>query len=148
MRTRPQTLAYMLTDNPIGLLAFVGEKYDEAANPAMQSQRSWMDDILTTVCLYYLTRCIGSSGLIYYENVWHEQFAAWAEEKPENFIQCPFAYSSYWFDTAPNSRRAVERTGRLVMYRERDYAGHFAALEDPEGVAEDVREVVEGFWGQ
>lgn len=64
----------------------------------------------------------------------------------ENLIKCPFGYSSYGYDTAPNSKRAVERTGKLVFYRERDYAGHFACLEDPVGVVEDVRETVAKGW--
>jgi hypothetical protein len=53
------------------------------------------------------------------------------------------------FDTAPNSKRGAATTaeeGKLVWYKERDYAGHFACLEDPEGMVEDVREVVGSFW--
>ncbi|KAK3707232.1 hypothetical protein LTR37_012232 [Vermiconidia calcicola] len=146
MRTRPQTLGWMLQDNPLGLLAFVGEKYHEASNPAVHSTAKWKDHILTTVCLYYFTNCTMSSALIYYENTPHHLFAEYATQE-ENRIKCPFGYTSYMFDTAPNSKRAVERTGNLVFYRERDYAGHFACLEDPEGVVEDVREVVGKHWG-
>ena len=145
MRTRPHALAWMLADNPLGLLAFVGEKYIEASNPAIQNTDKWKDHILTTVCLYYFTSCIASSALVYYENVPHHEFAKYTMAE-ENAIRCPFMYTSYWFDTAPNSKRAVERTGRLVAYKERDYAGHFACLEDPGGVVEDVREVVGEHW--
>ncbi|KAF2486016.1 Alpha/Beta hydrolase protein [Neohortaea acidophila] len=145
MRTRPQTLGWMLQDNPIGLLAFVGEKYHEASNPAIHNSPKWKEHILTTVCLYYFTDCIASSGLIYYENVPHHLFAQYATEEA-NRIKCPFGYTSLWYDTAPNSRRAVERTGKLVWYKERDYAGHFACLEDPVGMVEDVKEVVGKHW--
>lgn len=145
MRTRPQTLGYILADNPIGLLAFIGEKYIEASNPAVHYTAQWKEHVLTTVCLYYFSNCITSSALIYYENVPHHDFAEYAVQE-ENVIKCPFGYTSCWFDTAPNCRRAVERTGNLVFYRERDYAGHFACLEDPKGVAEDLRELVSGWW--
>lgn len=145
MRTRPHALGWMLADHPLGLLAFVGEKYHEASNPAVHGTDKWRDHVLTTVCLYYFTECIMSSALVYYENVAHHKFAEYTMSE-ENAIKCPFSYTSYWFDTSPNSRRAVERTGNLVAYKERDYAGHFAALEDPEGVVEDVREVVRNHW--
>lgn len=145
MRTRPQTLGWMLQDNPIGLLAFVGEKYQEASNPAVHHTQKWKDHVLTTVCLYYFTKSITSSALIYYENTPHHLFASYAMEEA-NKIKCPFGYSSYIFDTAPNSKRAVERTGNLVYYKERDYAGHFACLEDPQGIIEDIREVVGANW--
>ena len=145
MRTRPHTLGWMLQDNPLGLLAFVGEKYQEASNPSTHSTTRWKEHILTTVCLYYFTHCIMTSALIYYENTPHHLFATYAMEEA-NRIKCPFGYSSYWFDTAPNSKRAVERTGNLVFYRQRDYAGHFACLEDPEGVVEDIREVLGKHW--
>ena len=141
MRTRPQTLGWMLQDNPLGLLAFVGEKYQEASNPSVHKTAKWKDHILTTVSLYYFTNCITTSALVYYENTPHHLFASYAMEE-ENRIKCPFGYSSYLYDTAPNSARAVERTGNLVFYKERDYAGHFACLEDPGGLVEDVRETV------
>lgn len=145
MRTRPHSLGWMVQDNPIGLLSFVGEKYQEASNPAVQNTVKWKDHILTTLCLYYFTNCIMSSSLIYYENTPHHLFASYVMQE-ENLIKCPFGYTSYIYDTAPNSKRAVERTGNLVFYNEKDHAGHFAALEDPSGVVEDVRKIVADHW--
>ena len=51
-------MGWMLQDNPVGIMAFVGEKYDEAANPAVQETNKWKDHILTTVSLYYFSGCI------------------------------------------------------------------------------------------
>ncbi|KAM3422195.1 hypothetical protein BST61_g2562 [Cercospora zeina] len=146
MRTRPQSLSWMLEDNPIGLMTFIGEKYEEASNPTIHSTPHWLDHILTTVCLYFHTRCIGTSALLYYENPRHDQFAAYCGA-PENAIKCPFGYTSMRYDTSPNSKRAAGSTGNLVWYKERDDAGHFACLEAPRGMVEDVREVVGKFWG-
>ena len=145
MRTRPQSLDWMLRDNPLGLLSFVGEKYQEAANPEVYNTNKWRHHVLTTVCLYYFTNCIATSALVYYENTPHHLFASYVVAE-DNKIRCPFGYTSYYYDTAPNSKRAAERTGNLVFYKERDYAGHFACLEDPQGVIEDVREVVGKHW--
>ena len=146
MRTRPHSVGWMLQDNPIGLLSFIGEKYYEASNPARTlDSDEWKEHILTTISLYHFTNCIMSSALIYYENTPHHLFASYAIAD-ENKIRCPLGYSSYMFDTAPNSRRAVGRAGNLVLYKERDYARHFACLEDPQGVVEDVRELVTKYW--
>ena len=68
--------------------------------------------------------------------------------RPENRIRCPFGYTSMGWDTAPNFERAAAQTGNLVFYRERDYAGHFACLEDPNGMVEDIRAVVAANWSQ
>lgn len=135
----------MVQDNPLGLLSFVGEKYQEACNPKVYNTDKWRKHVLTTICLYYFTNCITTSALVYYENTPHHLFASYVVAD-ENKIKCPFGYTSYYYDTAPNSKRAVERTGNLVFYNERDYAGHFAALEDPEGLVEDLRQVVSKHW--
>lgn len=141
MRTRPQSVGWMLDDNPLGVFTFVGEKYFQGANPSIQSSAEWRDHILTTVCLYYFTGSMMSSSLQYSENFGHAQFNEYMLAE-ENRIRCPFAYTSFWYDTSPGTKRAAERTGNLVFYRERDYAGHFACAEDSEGMVEDLRDFV------
>ncbi|RAK97958.1 epoxide hydrolase family protein [Aspergillus ibericus CBS 121593] len=145
MRTRPHTIGIALHDNPVGILMWVGEKYNEAADPKTQERPFWTKAILTTASLYYFTGCIMPSMLCYYESVRHEKFAEFAL-RPENRITVPFGYTSFYWDTEPSSRRAVERTGNLVFYRERDNGGHFAALESPEGLAQDIRELAGQEW--
>ncbi|OJJ79309.1 epoxide hydrolase family protein [Aspergillus glaucus CBS 516.65] len=116
MRTRPHTIGLALHDNPLGILMWVGEKFIEASNPENQSDPSWTHAILTTASLYYFSNCIMSSMLPYYENVEHDKFAEFVVQ-PENRIKVPFGYTSFFWDTEPSSRRAVERTGELVFYR-------------------------------
>ncbi|KAF6821834.1 putative epoxide hydrolase [Colletotrichum musicola] len=145
MRTRPHTIGIALHDNPMGIMMWVGEKYNEAANPENQAKPFWTKAILTTASLYYFTGCILPSTLPYYESPKHDQFPAFAMME-ENKIKVPFGYTSYYWDTAPGFKRGVERTGNLVFYKERDYAGHFAALEDPEGLSQDVRELASQAW--
>ena len=95
---------------------WVGEKYNEAAGPENQKKPYWTRVILTTATLYYFTDCIMPSMLCYYENVRHENFASFAME-PDNRITVPFGYTSFYWDTEPSSKRAVERTGNLVYYK-------------------------------
>ena len=142
MRTRPHTIGWMLQDNPVGIMVWLGEKYNEAADPSKQHLSEWKRHILTTVSLYYFSNCIMTSSLPYFENVRHEKFAEFAMEQ-KNRIKVPFGYTSFWWDTEPSSKRAVERTGdKFIFYRERDDGGHFAATECPDGVVEDLTEVV------
>ena len=66
--------------------------------------------------------------------------------EPHNRITVPFGYTSFFWDTEPSSKRAVELTGNLVFYKERDEGGHYAAAEDPEGIVEDVRQLAALHW--
>ena len=116
MRTRPHTIGFAFNDNPMGILMWVGEKYLEAADPKREGTRAWNQCILATASLYYFTGCIMPSMLCYYENVRHENFASFAME-PKNRITIPFGYTSFYWDTEPSSKRAVERTGNLVWYK-------------------------------
>jgi hypothetical protein len=100
----------------MGILMWIGEKYNEAADPEKQKRPFWTEAILTTASLYYFTGCIMPSMLTYYENIPHEEFASFTTS-PENRIKVPYGYTSFFWDTEPSSKRAVERTGNLVYYK-------------------------------
>lgn len=116
MRTRPQSLSLMLYDNPLAVLVFVGEKYIELSSPKIHNDDAWDDVILTTCALYYFTNCTGTGGLLYYENMPQAEFGNW-QLMDENKIKCPLGYTSFLWDARPSSKRGVERTGNLVLYR-------------------------------
>ncbi|GLW65285.1 microsomal epoxide hydrolase [Actinomadura rubrobrunea] len=126
--TRPQTLAYALTDSPVGQLAWIADKVAEWTDPACLVSD---DKLLTTVSLYWLTRTAGSSSRLYYE-------AATARKKP---LECPVplgvAVSPH--DIVLPVRRFAERRYDLVHWTEFDRGGHFPALEVPDLYVEDVR---------
>ena len=88
----------------------------QAAGPENQKKRYWTQHILATSSIYYFTDTIMPSMLCYYENVRHEHFADFAMEL-NNRITVPFGYTSFYWDTEPSSKRAVERTGNLVFYK-------------------------------
>src|SRR5262249_57815341 len=66
--TRPQTLAYALTDSPVGQLAWIAEKFKEWTDSHDRLEDAVdRDHLLTNVMLYWLTGTAGSSARIYYE---------------------------------------------------------------------------------
>ena len=65
--TRPQTLAYGLTDSPAGQLAWIAEKFGEWTDDGLPDEAVGRDRLLTNVTLYWLTRTAGSSARLYYE---------------------------------------------------------------------------------
>ncbi|KAL3467670.1 Alpha/Beta hydrolase protein [Aspergillus heterothallicus] len=138
MRTRPQTLGFALSDNPIGILSWVGEKYHELVAPARWNDPEWDHIILTQVSLYYFTDCIMPSMLPYYENVKHAEFAKYFM-KEENKVKVPLAYTSFLYDSRPGNQRSASQTGNLKFYNEFDEGGHFAALECPDIILRDCR---------
>ncbi|KAL4868590.1 Alpha/Beta hydrolase protein [Aspergillus spectabilis] len=139
------TIGIALKGNPIGISMWAGEKYNEAASPENQKQRSWSQAILTTASLYYFTGCIMPSMLCYYENVRHGDFPTFTRD-PANYVKVPFGYSSFYHDLDFSSNREVEKTGNLVFYKEYNDGGHFAALECPYHIIRDLRELASQEW--
>jgi epoxide hydrolase len=65
--TRPQTLAYGLTDSPAGQLAWITEKFGDWTDDGLPDEAVDRDQLLTNVTLYWLTGTAGSSARLYYE---------------------------------------------------------------------------------
>jgi len=130
--TRPQTLAYELTDSPVGQLAWIVEKFKEWTYPSVDLPEAAIDRdrILTDVMLYWLTRTAGSSARMYYENMhasnWGQQLSA-----------TPVGVAVFAEDVA--IRRYAERGNNIVHWSEFDRGGHFAAMEAPDLLVGDIR---------
>ncbi|ETN41247.1 uncharacterized protein HMPREF1541_03182 [Cyphellophora europaea CBS 101466] len=137
MRSRPHTVGVGFIDHPVGIMMWVGEKFNELANPDNQDEK-WEQIILTQVCLYHFSGCMMTAMLPYYENVKHAGFGEFVL-KEENRIKCPMGYTSFKYDSRPGTKRGVERSGNLVFYNESDHGGHFAALECPDVLLADCR---------
>jgi pimeloyl-ACP methyl ester carboxylesterase len=122
--TRPQTLSYALTDSPAGQLAWIAEKF--AAWSAEPIDR---DRLLTNVMLYWLTGTAGSSARLYYENA-----HAWS--MPSN-SGVPTGVAVFAQDVS--IRRFADEANTVVHWSEFDRGGHFAALEAPDLLVDDIR---------
>lgn len=127
--TRPQTLAYGLTDSPAGQLAWIAEKFHEWADPDSSISP---DRLLTNVMLYWLTATAGSSARLYYE-AFHP--SAPPSSPPSS---TPTGVAVFAADLARPVRRLAERDHAIVHWSEIDRGGHFAALEQPDLFTNDV----------
>jgi pimeloyl-ACP methyl ester carboxylesterase len=130
--TRPQTLAYALTDSPVGQLAWIVEKFKEWSYPSANLPEDAIDrdHMLTNVMLYWLTGTAGSSARLYYENM---HAGAWGEQPGPT----PTGVAVFAEDVA--IRRYAERGNNIVHWAEFDHGGHFAAMEAPDLLVGDVR---------
>jgi pimeloyl-ACP methyl ester carboxylesterase len=132
--TRPQTLAYALTDSPAGQLAWIAEKFHEWTDPALPLGGIAPDRLLTNVMLYWLTATAGSSARIYYD---HAHSAAPASTSSP--CTAPVGVAVFAADIARPVRRLAENDNNIVHWSEIDHGGHFAAMEQPVLFVEDVR---------
>jgi pimeloyl-ACP methyl ester carboxylesterase len=131
--TRPGTLAFGLTDSPVGQLAWIVEKFKAWSNPssALPETAIDRDQMLTNVMLYWLTRTAGSSANLYYEGA---HSGHWGPAEPSGV---PTGVAAFAEDIA--IRRYAEAGHNVVHWSDFDEGGHFAALEVPNLLVADVR---------
>ncbi|RSN86759.1 epoxide hydrolase [Streptomyces sp. WAC 05379] len=134
--TRPQTLAYGLTDSPVGQLAWIVEKFREwTDSEELPEEAVDRDRMLTNVMLYWLTGTAGSSARIYYERAHPRSRVA----KPSEPSAAPTALALFPAEPQIPLRHRARRTENLVRWTEFDRGGHFAAMEEPDLLVDDVR---------
>jgi pimeloyl-ACP methyl ester carboxylesterase len=133
--TRPQTLAYSLTDSPSGQLAWIVEKFKEWTDPAQELPEDAVDrdTLLTNASIYWFTGTAGSSANLYYET-FHDP-AMWATK--ERGTTPTGVLVSLNSDVAIQG--LAERDHNVVHWTESDHGGHFFALEQPELFVADLR---------
>ncbi len=131
--TRPQTLVYGLTDSPVGLAAWIVEKFRAWGDCGGDVERRFSkDELLTNIMIYWVTETITSSARMYYENM-HAPERLW----PAPRIDVPVAVA-HFNDLLP-PRAWVEQAMNVQRWTEMPRGGHFAALEEPELFVEDIR---------
>ena len=138
--TRPQTLAYGLADSAVGQLAWIVEKFKEWTDPAAELPEDAVgrDHMLTNVSIYWYTNTAGTSANLYYEN-FHDPNAFAPKER--GTVPTGVAVSLTQ-DVA--IRRLAERDHNVVHWTEFERGGHFLAMENPEGLTEDMRAFFRG----
>ncbi len=140
MTTRPQTL-YGLADSPIDLASFILDHGDGAGQPGLVEQvvqgsppgDVTLDDLLDNITLYWLTNTGVSSARLYWENK-----AGFFEAKN---VSIPFAISVFPDELYQAPRSWAERAypNNLIYFNELDRGGHFAAWEQPQLFADEMR---------
>jgi pimeloyl-ACP methyl ester carboxylesterase len=132
--TRPQTLAYALTDSPLGLLAWNLEWFVDY-DPARTVQTPVDPDaFLTDVSIFWFTRTSGSAARLYKES----RDAFYGGER----VEVPTAVAVFPGDGA--LRALAERSLRVVRWTEYERGGHFASLQAPDLLAADIQAFVRG----
>ena len=130
--TRPQTISYALTDSPTGQLAWIIEKFKEWTDPSavLPDDAIDRDLMLTDVSVYWLTGTAGSAARIYFEDA-----RSWGQAKPRSPVPTAVAV----FPNDITIRPLAERDHNVVQWTEFSRGGHFAALEAPDLLVDDVR---------
>jgi pimeloyl-ACP methyl ester carboxylesterase len=133
--TKPQTLAYGLTDSPVGLAAWIVEKFRTWSDCGGDVERSFSKDtLLTNVTLYWVTGAINSSFWPYYARV----HRPWPLPDGKR-ITVPTAYAAFPREILLPPRAWAERSYNIQRWTVMPSGGHFAALEEPEALAADIR---------
>ena len=133
--TKPQTLAYALTDSPVGLAAWIAEKFFSWTDCHGDIEtRISKDELLTNVMIYWATRTINSSFWLYYM-LRHKPWRLGRGEK----IAAPTAVAAFPREILRPPREWATRVCNLQQWTAMAGGGHFAALEEPKALVEDVR---------
>ena len=141
--TKPQTLSYGLNDSPVGLAAWIVEKYRTWSDcHGDVESRYTKDELLTIVTIYWVTQTIGSSVRMYKEN----QSTLWEMAEGEK-VPTPAGMAMFPQEIAKPPREWAERSYDVRRWEEMPRGGHFAALEEPELLAHEVREFFRPFRG-
>jgi pimeloyl-ACP methyl ester carboxylesterase len=133
--TKPQTLAYGLTDSPTGLAAWLIEKFQSWSDCDVRPDEVLSkDELLTNVMVYWLTNTVHSSLRFY-----NESRAAPLHLQPGQRILPPCGIVRLPRELPMPPRSWVERAFNLTHWTTLPRGGHFAAMEAPEQLAEDIR---------
>lgn len=134
--TRPQSLAYALTDSPVGQLAWIVERFKDWTHSTDSPDDAVdRDAMLTNVMIYWLYATAGSSARYYLAGAREWRSA------PER-SSTPTAVALMPADIARPVRRIAEATDNIVRWRQLPRGGHFAAMEQPELIITDLREAL------
>ena len=135
--TRPQTLGVALTDSPVGLAAWIVEKFRDWSDcKGKPLSRFSMDLLVDNIMVYWLTGTAGSATWLY---------RGAAEQKPRalpagQMVSTPTGFAAFPADLAPAPPKEwIERAYNLRRHTVMPSGGHFAALEEPKLLVEDIR---------
>jgi microsomal epoxide hydrolase len=133
--TKPQTLGYALNDSPAGLAAWIVEKFRTWSDCDGDVERRFTkDELLTNVMLYWVPETATSAARLYYEMMHAGKFP------PQGFrVKVPTACAIFPKEIVKPPRKWVDRLYDVRRWTRFAAGGHFAAMEEPAALVEDVR---------
>ena len=136
--TKPQTIGYALDDSPVGLAAWIVEKFRTWTDPAGDLDRSFTkDQLLDNVMVYWVTATAHSSARMYYE---FDKGLKSGDLDLFSPVTVPVGYARYPNEIFFTSKRWAEAQYPLNHFADMPRGGHFAAFEVPDLFVPDVRE--------
>ncbi len=141
--TTPQALSLGLNDSPVGLAAWIIEKWRRWSDCGGDVERRFTrDELLSNVMIYWTTQTINTSFAPYYE-VAHAGALTWIKEKAKEWLsasQVPAGFAMFPKDLSHPPREWAQRFFNVQRWSEMPEGGHFAALETPELLVNEIRE--------
>jgi epoxide hydrolase len=132
--TKPQTVGYALEDSPVGLAAWIVEKFRAWSDCDGDVEKSFTkDQLLTNITLYWVTATATSSARLYYE-----MRQAGAAALPQAPVVVPTSVSNYPAELSKPPREWAERRYNITRWVDQPRGGHFAAMEVPDLFVSDV----------
>jgi pimeloyl-ACP methyl ester carboxylesterase len=136
--TRPQTLAYGLTDSPTGLAAWILEKFNAWSDldpGGIEATYGW-DRLLDNLMVYWVTNTVGSAARLYAESARADNGAAQAWP---GRVDVPTGHAVYPYELLQTPRAWADKKYDIMYWSEQDRGGHFAAFERPDAFVADIR---------
>jgi pimeloyl-ACP methyl ester carboxylesterase len=148
MGEHPQTIGYPLLDSPIGLAAWMldhdADSYEKISLAFLDGQPSGnltRDNVLDNITLYWVTSTAASAARLYWE---FAQGASAALKHPPPHVSLPVAYTTFPGELFQAPRHWVKQAyHNLIYFNEAEKGGHFAAWEEPELFAGEMRAAFE-----
>ena len=135
--TKPQTIAHALNDSPAGLCSWILEKRRTWSDCGGDIEKRFSkDDLLTTMMLYWVTQSYGTSARYYYECV-HNPWKPSHNRTP--VVEAPTGIGLFVKDVVLMPRKWAERYYNLTHWTLQPSGGHFAPMEEPQLLVEDIR---------
>lgn len=146
--TRPHTLAAGLNDSPVGLAAWILEKFYAMSDcDGNVETRFTKDQLLTNISLYWHTQTVPSSFIPYYD-VLHASAFTWIGEKIKELTGSsivPAGFAIFAKENGHTPREWAERFFNVQRWTTLPHGGHFAALEEPKALAHELKEFFRAF---
>jgi microsomal epoxide hydrolase len=133
-RTKPQSLAYGLTDSPAGLAGWLVEKFRTWSDCGGDLDAAFpRDRLLDIISIYWFTGTIGSSIRSYFED------GAPGREEPLPRVEVPVAHTAFPAEIIQTPQPWAERSFKIVYWNEAEKGGHFPAMEVPDILVRELR---------
>lgn len=136
--TKPHTVGFALNDSPVGLAAYIVEKFRTWGDCRGDVENSFSkDELLTNIMIYWVSQSITPSMRLYYEQ-FHTKESVF-DKGARLYVTVPTGVANFPKEVTRWPRSWVEYYYNVTHWSEMQQGGHFAALEEPQTLVSDIR---------